>query len=114
VSDPPDAFRIVLTTADSEELADRIAGTLVERRLAACVNVLGPVSSVYRWKGEIVSDRERMLVIKTSADRLREVREAIRELHTYDVPEVLAFAVDDGDRAYLDWLADCLRASPPG
>jgi periplasmic divalent cation tolerance protein len=108
MSEAPDAFRIVLTTADSEELADRIARTLVERRLAACVNVVGPVSSVYRWKGEIVRDRERMLVIKTSAERFPELREAIRELHSYDVPEVLAIAVDDGDRAYLDWLAECL------
>jgi periplasmic divalent cation tolerance protein len=105
----PDGFRIVLTTADSEEIADRIAHTLVERRLAACVNVVGPVRSVYRWKGEIVSDQERMLVIKTSAARFPEVRETIRELHTYDVPEVLAIAVADGDRPYLDWLADCLE-----
>jgi periplasmic divalent cation tolerance protein len=108
VSDRPDAFRLVLTTADSEELADRIARTLVERRLAACVNVVGPVHSVYRWKGEIVSDQERMLVIKTSAGRFPEVRETIRELHSYDVPEVLAIAIDEGDRPYLDWLADCL------
>ena len=107
--DAPDGFRIVLTTADSDELADRIARALVDRRLAACVNVVGPVRSIYRWKGEIVSDQERMLVIKTSAERLPEVREAIRELHTYDVPEVLAIAVDDGDRAYLDWLADCVE-----
>lgn len=109
MSHAPGAFRIVLTTADSEELADRIARTLVERRLAACVNVVGPVSSVFRWKGEIVSDRERMLVIKTTAERFPEVRETIRELHSYDVPEVLAIAVDDGDRPYLDWLADCLE-----
>jgi periplasmic divalent cation tolerance protein len=108
MSDAPDAFRLVLTTADSEELADRIARTLVERRLAACVNVVGPVNSVYRWKGEIVSDQERMLVIKTSAGRFSEVRETIREVHSYDVPEILAIAVDDGDRPYLDWLADCL------
>ena len=109
MSAAPDGFRVVLTTADSEELADRIARALVDRRLAACVNVVGPVRSIYRWKGEIVSDQERMLVIKTSSARFPEVRELIRELHTYDVPEVLAIAVEDGDRPYLDWLSDCLE-----
>jgi periplasmic divalent cation tolerance protein len=108
MSDGPDGFRLVLTTADTEELADRIARALVDRRQAACVNVVGPLRSVYRWKGEIVSDEERMLVIKTSARRFPAVRETIRELHSYEVPEVLAIAVQDGDRPYLDWLADCL------
>ena len=108
------SFRVVLTTADSSELAERLARGLVERRLAACVNVVGPVRSVYRWQGEVVCDEERLLVIKTSALRLPALTEAIRELHTYEVPEVLALAVESGDRGYLDWLAGCVadEASP--
>jgi periplasmic divalent cation tolerance protein len=106
-----DGFRVVLTTADSPELAERLARELVERRLAACVNVVGPVLSIYRWKGEIVSDEERLLLIKTRSDRLDGVRRAIRELHTYDVPELLALPVEDGDRPYLDWLSSCLAAA---
>jgi periplasmic divalent cation tolerance protein len=108
VPDHPDDFRVVLTTADSAELAATLARALVERRLAACVNVVGPVRSVYRWRGEIVSDEERILVIKTSAACFPRLRETIRELHTYEVPELLALAVADGDRTYLDWLAGCL------
>jgi periplasmic divalent cation tolerance protein len=108
MSDGSDDFRLVLTTVDSAELAGKLARTLVERRLAACVNVIGPVSSVYRWKGEITTDEELLLLIKTSVGRFARVRETLRELHTYEVPEVLALAVAGGDRAYLAWLADCL------
>ena len=108
MADTGDGFRVVLTTADSAELADRLARGLVERRLAACVNIVGPVRSVYRWKGEIVSDDERLLLIKTDSEHFEALREAIRELHLYEVPEILALAVTAGDRPYLDWLADCL------
>ena len=106
--EPDDGFRLVLTTADSEELAQRLATALVERRLAACVNIVAPVRSVYRWKGKIVSDEERLLLIKTSAERFRELREVIRELHSYEVPEVIALRIEDGDEAYLKWLGGCL------
>ncbi len=108
MSDDTGGFRVVLTTVDSAELAESLARGLVERRLAACVNIVGPIRSVYRWKGEVVSDEERLLVIKTSARRLPALSEAIRELHSYEVPEVLALAVEDGDRRYLDWLAGCV------
>jgi periplasmic divalent cation tolerance protein len=108
MADMRDGFRVVLTTADSAELAERLAHGLVERRLAACVNIVGPVRSVYRWKGEIVSDDERLLLIKTASEQFEALREALRELHTYEVPEILALAVEAGDRPYLDWLAGCL------
>jgi len=108
MADPRDGFRVVLTTADSAELAERLAHALVERRLAACVNIVGPVRSVYRWKGEIVADEERLLLIKTASEQFEALREALRELHTYEVPEILALAVTAGDRPYLDWLAGCL------
>jgi len=101
---------VVLTTADSAELADRIAAALIERRLAACVNIVGPVTSVYRWKGEVTRDEERLLVIKTSTTKFDRVREAIEELHTYDIPEVLALPVHGGSARYLGWIDDCLAA----
>jgi periplasmic divalent cation tolerance protein len=113
MSEAHDGFRLVLTTADSAELADRLARALVERRLAACVNIVEPVRSVYRWKGEIVSDEERLLLIKTRVDRLEPVRKAIRELHSYDVPEVLALAVDDGDFHTVEQQVEHLLPAAP-
>ena len=110
MTDERDNFRVVLTTADSPELADKLARAIVERRLAACVNVVGPVRSVYRWKGEIVTDEERLLVIKSSAACFPRLRDAIRELHTYEVPEILALSVEDGDQPYLEWLATGLSS----
>jgi len=109
MADTPDRFQLVLTTTDSEALGEKIARELVERRLAACVNLVGPVQSVYRWEGKIVRSEERLLIVKTSADRFQEVASAIRELHTYDVPEVLALPLADGDERYLSWLGGCLR-----
>ncbi len=108
MADAPNRFQLVLTTTDSEELANRIARELVERRLAACVNLVGPVQSVYRWEGQVVCSEERLLILKTRVDRFQQVSSAIRELHTYDVPEVLAVPLSAGDERYLSWLADCL------
>ncbi|MDB4324841.1 divalent-cation tolerance protein CutA [bacterium] len=98
-------FRIVLCTTGSDEQAESIARALVERRLAACVNIVGGTCSVYRWKDEVVRDAEKLLVIKTTAATVERVREAIHELHSYDTPEVLSIAVSEGDPAYLDWIA---------
>jgi len=108
MADDAASFRVVLTTADSPELAESLARGLVERRLAACVNIVGPIRSIYRWQGRVVSDEERLLVIKTTACRFPALSEAIRELHSYEVPEVLALAVEAGDQRYLDWLAGCV------
>jgi periplasmic divalent cation tolerance protein len=100
--------RVVLSTAGSDEQADEIAHALVERRLAACVNVVRGVCSVYRWKGEVTREDERLLVIKTTAGRLDELGRTLRDLHSYEVPEILTLAVRDGDPAYLRWLADAV------
>lgn len=102
-------FQLVMTTAGSEEQALAIARGLVERRLAACVSVVGTACSVYRWKGEIVEEAEKLLLVKTESRLLPELRAAIRELHSYDLPEVIALPVEDGDPAYLKWLRGCLR-----
>ena len=97
--------RICLTTCDSDESAASLAQALVEQRLAACVNVLPGVRSYYRWKGKIESDSERLLLMKTTADHVAALREAVLELHSYETPEFVAIAVEDGSGAYLDWIS---------
>ena len=95
---------VALSTVASAEEADRLARALVERRLAACVNVVPGVVSHYRWKGELQRDEERLLVIKTRAERIEALREALRELHPYELPELVAFEISDGSPEYLKWL----------
>jgi len=100
--------RIVLSTAGSEEEARKIAYHLVERQLAACVNIIPRMESIYRWQGKIESSQECLLLIKTSADQFPAVRDAIRELHSYELPECIALSIEDGSSEYLDWLGDSL------
>jgi periplasmic divalent cation tolerance protein len=97
--------RIVLTTAGSQEEARKIAHALVERRLAACVNIVPHLESIYRWQGKIETAEEWLLMIKTQAELFDRVRNAVKELHSYDLPECLMLEISDGDKAYLDWLA---------
>lgn len=96
---------VCLTTVSSEEEAERIARALLERRLAACVNVIPRARSFYRWKGEIQSDAELLLVIKTVESRTEELGCAVRELHSYDLPELVRLEVSGGDAEYLAWVA---------
>ena len=95
---------VALSTVGSAEDAERIARALVERRLAACVNVVPNVVSVYRWKGAVEKDEEHLLVIKTRAERLEALRQALVELHPYEVPELVALPVEAGHAPYLAWL----------
>jgi periplasmic divalent cation tolerance protein len=95
---------VALSTVGTPEDAERIARALVERRLAACVNVVPGVVSVYRWRGAVCRDEERLLVIKTRAERLEALREALVELHPYEVPELVALPVEAGHAPYLAWL----------
>lgn len=95
---------VVVTTVGTEEQAYQIARELVARRQAACVNVLPGVRSIYRWKGKICKDGELLLVIKTVEDEFDGVAETIRELHSYDLPEVLSFNVSHGEKNFLDWI----------
>ena len=78
--------------------------SLVERRLVACVNMVGPVRSVFLWKGKVEDESERLLLMKTRADRYAELETAIQELHPYDVPEVIAIPIERGSQAYLSWV----------
>lgn len=103
--------RVVLTTAGSEDEARKIARHLVESQLAACVNIVPQVESVYRWQGKIESAREWLLIIKTSAELFPAVREAICELHSYEVPECIALSIEDGSSEYLEWLGDSLAGN---
>ena len=98
--------RIVLTTAGSEEEARNIALALVDRRLAACVNIVAQVESVYRWQGNVESSREWLLIIKTTADRFPSVRDAIQEMHSYELPECISLNIEDGSAGYLEWLGN--------
>lgn len=96
--------RLVLTTCSSAEEARRIATELIEMRLAACVNVVPQIESVYRWKGDVESASEWLLLIKTTTAGFERLRDAIRKLHSYEVPECIAIAVDDGSSDYLEWI----------
>lgn len=98
--------RIVLSTASSMEEAKKIATALVERRLAACVNVSGPVDSVYRWKTGVERAQEWLLIVKTTASMTSAVGDAIQELHSYELPECVALPVEDGSEAYLAWIGE--------
>ena len=98
--------RIVLTTAGSAEEAQKIARHVVEQRLAACVNIVPKIESVYRWQGKVESSAEWLLLIKTTVEKFPNVRTAIRDLHSYDLAECIAIAVEDGSEEYLDWIAD--------
>jgi periplasmic divalent cation tolerance protein len=104
----PDEICIALTTTGSAEEAAQIARMLVERRLAACVNVLPGVRSIYRWKGKVDETDEVMLVIKTSRSQAVAAEAALREVHSYDLPEFLLLPVSGGGAAYLSWLRDGL------
>lgn len=95
---------IVLTTVPNAEAGAAIATALVEERLAACVNLLPPMTSTYRWQGAVTRDVEQQVVIKTTTDRLSALRERLLALHPYDLPECLVVAVSDGSPAYLDWV----------
>ncbi len=100
---------VVLCTAPSSDEAARLARGLVEARLCACVNLVSPIRSVYRWKGEVHDEAEHLLLIKTARDRFDAVRAWILANHPYEVPEVLALPVVDGSSAYLGWLFDETR-----
>ncbi|HEY2882059.1 MAG TPA: divalent-cation tolerance protein CutA [Pirellulales bacterium] len=101
-----DEFLQVVTTTSTQDEARKIAAALVENRLAACVQIIGPVESVYRWQGKIETAAEWQCWIKTRRARFEELKTAISKLHSYDVPEILALPICDGSARYLRWLAD--------
>jgi periplasmic divalent cation tolerance protein len=101
--------RVVLTTCGSLEEARHIAHALVERRLAACVNIVPQVESTYRWKGEVETSPEVLLLIKTTAEAFDRLRTALVEMHSYEVPECVELTITDGTQAYLEWIGESVR-----
>src|SRR5689334_7213220 len=97
---------IVLVTAPNIEEASRIADVLVGSRLAACVNIVSGIESVYRWEGQISRDSETLMIIKTTDDRYTELEQQIKALHSYTTPEVIAIRIERGSEAYLKWLGE--------
>jgi len=101
--------RLVLTTAGSNDEARRIADALLERRLAACVNIVSKAESIYRWKGKVEEATEWLMWIKTTQAAFPRVRDTIRELHSYELPECLCVAIEDGSPEYLKWLEESVE-----
>ena len=98
--------QIVLTTAGSQDEAHKIARTLVDRRLAACVNIIPQIQSIYRWQNKVEDAQEWLLLIKTTNQAFERVRDTIRELHSYELPECISVSVEDGSAAYLNWIKE--------
>ena len=86
----------------------------MEQQLAACVNILPGIESIYRWRGKVESAREWLLLIKTTAEKFPAVRDAIREVHSYELPECIAIAIEEGSEEYLEWIGDCVSTTPEG
>jgi periplasmic divalent cation tolerance protein len=95
---------VVMVTAASGEEAGRLAEVVVGERLAACVNIVPAIRSVYRWQDSICDEEEFLLLIKTTRPRFADLARRVRELHSYDVPEIVALPIGEGETAYLDWL----------
>jgi periplasmic divalent cation tolerance protein len=96
--------RIVLSTSGSKDEASKLANALVAGKLAACVNIVGPMRSVYRWKDKVEDGEEFLLVIKTLESQIASIERRIRELHTYELPEIVVLPIIGGSEAYLEWL----------
>ncbi|MGB9718628.1 MAG: divalent-cation tolerance protein CutA [Thermoproteota archaeon] len=104
-----DRYIQVLTTTGKREDAEKIARILLERRLAGCVQVVGPISSLYWWKGRIEKAEEWLCLIKSREDLYEELEKTIRENHLYEVPEIIAMPIISGSRSYLEWMGTVLK-----
>jgi periplasmic divalent cation tolerance protein len=102
-------YVVVLTTLPSDADGKSFARALVEERLAACVNLLAPMESVYRWEGKVETETERQVIVKTSRERLAALWDRVRELHPYEVPEFLVLPIADGNEAYLRWIGESTK-----
>jgi periplasmic divalent cation tolerance protein len=101
---------LIVSTADTLKLAEEIASALVENHEAACVNIVPGIRSVYRWEGKMTEDEEVLLLIKSVKEKFEAIRYRIRSIHTYQIPEVIALPITDGDANYLNWLRKQLSA----
>jgi periplasmic divalent cation tolerance protein len=99
-------FIVVLVTSGSEEEALKIAHSLVEKHLAACVNLISSIRSLYRWEGKISDEKEYLLIIKTQKQRFEELEKEVKSLHSYSVPEIISLPIVEGSSAYLNWIRE--------
>jgi len=106
-------FFVILSTCPDAQVAERLARALVEESLAACVNIVPGLRSIYRWNAVVQSDEEVLMIVKTTAGCLAAARERLVALHPYEVPEAIALPVTDGHHAYLEWVAASTRTSQP-
>ena len=97
---------LVLVTCGSEEEALKIAKALVEEHLGACVNLVSPIRSIYRWEGEVWDEKEWLLIIKTQKQRFEELEKKVRSLHSYSVPEIISLPIVEGSSSYLNWISE--------
>jgi periplasmic divalent cation tolerance protein len=97
---------IVFVTAASQDEATRIAQTLVEERFAACANIVAPIRSIYRWKGKICDEQEFLIIFKTRTSKFESIQKRVKELHSYEVPEIVSFPLQRGLPQYLDWVME--------
>jgi periplasmic divalent cation tolerance protein len=95
---------VVLVTCGSEEEAVKISNALVEEHLAACVNLISPVRSIYRWEGKVSDEKEWLLMMKTQRERFKEIEAKVKSLHSYSVPEIIALPIVEGSSSYLNWI----------
>jgi periplasmic divalent cation tolerance protein len=103
------SYLIVFVTAGNREEAVKIVRTLLEEKLIACGNIVDPVSSLFWWQGEIEEEKEALVIMKSHEKLFKKLSKRVTELHSYDVPEILALPIVDGSPSYLDWLKNCLE-----
>jgi len=103
------SYLVVLTTTSSWDEAEKIAKTLLEERLVACANIIGPVHSLFWWQGKINTAQEHLILMKTRSDLFGKVSERVKTLHSYQVPEIIATPIIEGSKEYLKWLDESLR-----
>jgi periplasmic divalent cation tolerance protein len=101
----------VLTTTETRNQAERIAETLVDRRIAGCVQIIGPIMSIYRWKGKTEKAEEWLCLIKTKKELYTEAEKTIKQMHSYETPEIISVPITSGSKKYLSWLDSELKTS---
>ena len=102
-------YMVIFITTSSIDEAKKLGRTLVEEKLVACSNILSPVHSIYQWKGKLCEDEEVMIVLKTKRDLFRQIELRVKELHSYDVPEIIAIPIIEGSEDYLSWVESGTR-----
>ena len=102
---------IITSTTDSKKEAEKIISLLLKKRLIACGNIIGPMSSVYWWKGSIEHSEEFLILMKSKRDLYKKIENEVLKLHSYETPEILVFSISEGSKSYLDWISNCIISS---